>query len=299
MSASAVLLESAAHLRSTTLVRPARVFRRTAALRPGAALLHGSRAHHKSALLDHTDLCQTPLYQSVVHHFQSLLEPGFGSVSDATEPAACPNRSLIAFTGSVRLSLDANPTQQVHIADTATGTLVNVLHGANNARSPQWSPDGRRLAYLSDCAESGVYQAYIVDITDSSSPRKPEAITSLSGTAEAVTWSPDGSLLLVRVAELDADQAGALGSGTTGATKGRASSWMPTIHAEGLARGWRSAWVVDPSTHNARRVGGDDLNVWEASWMGAEQLLAVVSSTPDEDSWYNARVAALELRNGK
>lgn len=100
------------------------------------------------------------------------------------------------------------------------------------------------------------------------------------------------------MAELDAHQAGALGSGTTGETKGRASSWMPTIHAEGIVRGRRSAWVVDPSTHNARRVGGD-VNVWEATWMGAEQLLAVVSSTPDEDSWYNARVAALELRNGK
>lgn len=187
MSASPILLQSATRLRSTTRVRPARAFRRTAALRPRAALLHGSRAHHKSAaLLGHNDLRQTPLYQSFVHHFQSLLEPGLGSVSDATEPAGCSNRSLIAFTGSVRLSLDANPTQHIHIADTVTETLVSILHGVNNARSPQWSPDGRRLAYLNDCAESGIYQAYIVDITDPSSPSKPEDIASLPGTAEAV-----------------------------------------------------------------------------------------------------------------
>ncbi|KAF2715000.1 alpha/beta-hydrolase [Pleomassaria siparia CBS 279.74] len=249
-------------------------------------LLEPRRARHQSTLLDHADLCQTPLYHSVVQHFQHLLGPAFGSVSDAAEPAACPNRSLLAFTGTIRLSLNTSQTQHVHIADTATGTLAAVCHGANNARSPQWAPDGRRLAFLSDCAKSGVYQVYVVDITDPSSPGKPEAIASLHGTAEAVTWSPDGSLLLVRVAELDADQAGALGSGTTGTTESKSSSWMP-------------AWAVDPSTHSVKCVGEPDMNIWEVTWMGDEQLIAVVSPTPDEDAWYNAHLTALDLNSGK
>jgi dipeptidyl aminopeptidase/acylaminoacyl peptidase len=39
--------------------------------------------------------------------------------------------------------------------------------------------------------------------------------------------------------------------------------------------------------------------VWEVVWLGKEQLLAVVSPTPDEDAWYEASLATLDLRSGK
>jgi dipeptidyl aminopeptidase/acylaminoacyl peptidase len=101
------------------------------------------------------------------------------------------------------------------------------------------------------------------------------------------------------VAELDAGQAGALGSGSMGTTDRKPSSWMPLIYAPRLAHGRRSAWAVDPSTQNARRVGGPEINIWEVTWMGTEQLIAVVSPTPDEDAWYSAHLTVLDPNSGK
>ncbi|KAF2817680.1 alpha/beta-hydrolase [Mytilinidion resinicola] len=224
-----------------------------------------------STLTQDADLSQTPLYRSIFDHFQRLHGPALDRISDAAEPTACPSRPLLAFTGS---------------------------HGANNARSPQWACDGRRLALLSDGADAGVYQVYLSDTTDAAAPSNLALVTSLPGTAEALAWSPDGSSLVVRMAELDADQAGALGSDVAGGRAGRSSSWSPSVHARGVIRGCRSAWVVDLATQQARRVSRTDTNVWELAWLGNEQLLAMVSATPDEDAWYDAWLAALDLRSG-
>ncbi|KAF2502390.1 alpha/beta-hydrolase [Lophium mytilinum] len=234
----------------------------------------------------------------MINHFQNLHGPGFGYVSDAAEPAACPCRPLLAFTGSERSSLDTSPKQRVCIVDTSTGTLTTVQHGANNARSPQWAPDGRHLALLSDRTDAGVYQVYMSDTTDAATPSNIQLVSSLPGTAESLAWSPDGSLLVVRMADLDADQAGALGSDLAGGKAGASSSWSPSVLARDVARGRRSAWGVDPSSQRARQMGETDTNVWEVAWLGKEKLLAVVSSTPDEDAWYDARLETLDLRSG-
>lgn len=77
------------------------------------------------------------------------------------------------------------------------GELRTVGEGCHD-RLPRWSPDGRRLAYLTD--RGGGHRPAVVW----TAPDLPQAVTpgpSLPGTPELLDWPPDGTSLLVVVRE--------------------------------------------------------------------------------------------------
>src|SRR5947209_9913497 len=53
-----------------------------------------------------------------------------------------------------------------------------------------WSPDGSRIAFLSDKGSPGQLQLYVADIARGGGVRK---LTSLTGLLATPQWSPDGS----------------------------------------------------------------------------------------------------------
>ncbi|MDQ3248971.1 MAG: hypothetical protein M3Q45_07130 [Chloroflexota bacterium] len=59
---------------------------------------------------------------------------------------------------------------------------------------PQWSPDGRSIAYLHYEADTSLTNLWLVDAADGSEPRRLTA-NGLK-TAESVVWSPDSRFLL-------------------------------------------------------------------------------------------------------
>ncbi|MFI5093434.1 MAG: prolyl oligopeptidase family serine peptidase [Candidatus Acidiferrales bacterium] len=61
--------------------------------------------------------------------------------------------------------------------------------GNHNDASPRWSPDGTRLAYLSDA--DGKQQIYVRWMDSGQTAR----LTNLDETPESITWSPDGKML--------------------------------------------------------------------------------------------------------
>jgi dipeptidyl aminopeptidase/acylaminoacyl peptidase len=62
--------------------------------------------------------------------------------------------------------------------------------GNHSDMSPRWSPDGTRIAYLSD-AEGGKQQIYVRWMDSGQTAR----ITNLEESPEAIAWSPDGKML--------------------------------------------------------------------------------------------------------
>jgi Tol biopolymer transport system component len=76
--------------------------------------------------------------------------------------------------------------------------------GKSNDKQPHWSPDGKRIAFLSDRA--GTIQIFLID-PDGGEARQ---ISFFKGTVTAFEWKPDGSqLLLTTVVNVDPDARGA------------------------------------------------------------------------------------------
>ncbi len=241
------------------------------------------------------DLTKTPRYREVEEHFRQALGPAFGHISGAADPDPAPDGGRIAFTGSRFDALEGQPTTRICVADVAGGTFEEVTGGPNNDRLPRWSPNGTRLAFLSDRREEGKNQLYLLH-----GGRVGEAVAAptVPGTIEYLSWSPDGAQILLGVAEEGAELSGAQGSGRAKAAGQDLPSWAPEVRGPEL-EGWRRIWIFDVGSGQMRAGSREGLNVWEAAWCGPGQIAGIVSDSPGEDAWYSAPLAMIDLDSGK
>lgn len=242
------------------------------------------------------DIRTTPLFLEVESHFRNVYAPAFGRVSGTSGPVASPDGRKIAFTGSKLDKLEGTPSTRVFVIDLETGELDEVTGGPNDDKLPRWSPDGSRLAFLSDRARKGEFQLYLLAVG-----RMGEALSTpaVDGTVEAFAWSPEGRAILLQVAGRGADLAGVQGSGTTQADGGELPSWIPSVDRGVAENEWRTAYLYELETRAARRISRDGLNIWEAVWGGPRRLAAIVSDDPREDAWYSAPLALIDVESGQ
>ena len=241
------------------------------------------------------DLRETPLFKDVEAFYTSVLEPGFGRVTAASDPTASPDGRWIAFHGERLDRLEGHQQGRICLAEADGTAWRQITDGPNDDAEPRWSPDSRTLSFRSDRARVGVHQIHLLD---TESPTEGTLLATLPGTVEWHSWSPDGTRILAGVAGGAAEQADALGSGTLGG-KEEVPAWIPEIESSDDADDERrSLWVVDVATGSSRRVSAEDRNVWEASWCGPGHVGAVISEGAGEDAWYRAGVSILDVATG-
>jgi dipeptidyl aminopeptidase/acylaminoacyl peptidase len=102
------------------------------------------------------------------------------------DPQISPDGRWVAFTvQTVDVAANKKP-QQVWIVPLTGGVPRQITHDGESNQRPRWSPDSKRIAYVSDTAGSS--QIWLMD-PDGANPTQ---VTNLSTEADGVIFSPDG-----------------------------------------------------------------------------------------------------------
>jgi dipeptidyl aminopeptidase/acylaminoacyl peptidase len=167
----------------------------------------------------------------------------------------------------------------------ADGPPTQLTSGTWSDRAPIWSPDGSRLAFLSDRITPGHQLPYTMAATGA----EPELAATLVGCAESVAWSSDGQRLLVLAAD-----PGSYGlDWSARAVNGAGPTPDPIVRRPGWAR--RRLFLIELSSDDVAEVGPSELSVWEADWDGDATVIAIVSTDHSGSGWYQGWVARLDL----
>lgn len=148
--------------------------------------------------------------------------------------------------------------------------------------SPAWSPDGKQLAFLSDCSTPNQTQLYSFDM----STGKTRKLTNLKGFLQSPAWSPDGTHIGFLFVENATRPSGAL-----------AAMKPPSgvIGEDGIEI--QRVATVNAANGVLEQITPAHLHVYEFNWSpDSKQLAYVAAPPPGENNWWVAKLYGQPLR---
>ena len=109
------------------------------------------------------------------------------NLAAAADPQISPDGRWVAYVRRSNDIMTDRARSSIWLIDTATGEQRPLITGTGNHTSPRWSPDGKRLAYVST-SEGGAPQLFVRWMDTGQTAR----ITGLPDSPQGITWSPDG-----------------------------------------------------------------------------------------------------------
>jgi dipeptidyl aminopeptidase/acylaminoacyl peptidase len=192
-------------------------------------------------------------------------------------------RSVFALHATVA-DVGSYPPSDLYLVETGGGAPVRITSGAWSDRAPVWSPDGARLAFLSDRITRGHQLPYTMK-----PGAEPALAAGLDGSAEAVSWSGSGERLLVLAAD-----PGCYGlDWSARAVRCAEPGPDPTVIRPGRTR--RRLVVIDLASGEVSEVGPPGMSVWEFDGDPDEVVVALVSEDASTAGWYRSVVARVDL----
>jgi dipeptidyl aminopeptidase/acylaminoacyl peptidase len=202
------------------------------------------------------------------------------------ETALAPDGKRVAWVESLRRKDGAaSPHSAIFVADltadAAKAQQITAGNGPCTEHSPVLSPEGTRLAFLSDAAQAGQLQLHVT------ASGKPTRLTALKGYLADPRWSPDGKQLAFLFTE-NSHHVGPIGPGAV-----ETGEIGETVHYQRLA-------IVDLDSGKLRQVSPADLYVYEYDWApDSKRCVLCAAHGSGDNNWYLAQLFALATDSGE
>ncbi len=105
------------------------------------------------------------------------------------DPQISPDGKAIAYTITDVDKASNRGTTHIYLVPTTGGEPKLLASGERSSSSPRWSPDGRKLAFVS--TREGTPQIWTIDVASGAQQK----VTNVAGGAGDPLWSPDGKLI--------------------------------------------------------------------------------------------------------
>ena len=169
-----------------------------------------------------------------------------------------------------------NPPKRISAA------VADTIHAEG---SVAWSPDSKKLAFLSDATKAGQLQLYVMDVAGpAGSARK---LSQVKGFLSTPGWSPDGKTIALLFTENATRASGPLVAETpeTGEIK-------DSFFEQRLA-------LVDIGTGKLDQISPADTYIYEYDWSPDGLRFAVTAALGNGDNnWYIAELYTLDAATG-
>lgn len=220
----------------------------------------------------------------------------------AADPQIRPQGDLVAYVRRTPDIMSDKVRTSIWLVDTRTGTQKPFAVGSGSYNQPHWSPDGKKLAYISNTAGSGS-EIYVAASDGSDKVR----ITGPDQSPFSMAWSPDGTRIAYVV--LVPDQGETFGHLPP---KPAGAQWAPAIEASttelyrydslGYQPPGRSQMFVISADGGAPRqlTADTKMTVWPLTWSpdGKQIAFSSFSALPWNRDFHATEVDTVDVQSG-
>ncbi len=170
------------------------------------------------------------------------------------------------------------PRQSIYMLEVESRRLRQfTASDTGTNKQPRWSPDGQRIAFVSNRQQADEMQLYVIDLGGG----EAQALTNLRGKVDAPAWLPDGrSLCFLYKGDLDAEKAP-----------------DPDPLVVDAEPEFQRVWLLDSESGEIRALTPASGHVHEyALSPDGKHLLVLSSSHPNPmEGWYSAQLFTVDV----